>query len=854
MSRRLLPVVLLLVFAGLAALVWQLARKADAPAANGLETPATPAPAHEVAPAPEIAAAGSNARVAALETKPEAATAAVREPVRVGIQGRVCDRLRQGLAGADVRAMSWRALGSAAAAGDEAWTELEGLPPASATRSVGDGRFELVLALERESTRPRLELRVEIALAGHQTRTLVGRSVAGAQDSNANDPTLAASSATETSLAFGDVELCGLGIVGGSVHDRAGIACPGARIEIARRDPEATDEERRFHALCSAGEEGAFAAAGVREGRFELQAVLPDQRQGQAREFRLRAGEERYDVELFVPARNDTRTIAGTVLDPDGRPLAHAMVVPSPAGTQSGMISLTNDAGRFFATIGGPTNQLYDLRVRDQDGAYQPQKLAGVALGTQDLVVRLAPAMRIALDVYDSAGGVPTTIDWRLLDGSARAQLAKSAAQPTREGLFEVPVGEGEFRIALECAGEVPLELGPFDPEHAPARLEVAFGSANGLRGVVECNGAPVAGARIVLRRLPDEASRSLAENEARAGRPRPGEMLPAPPARRADPRPTSTDARGRFGFALPADGTWCVLADARGCGSGQSEPFAGGNEPPRELRVALAPYIEIDGRVVREDRTPASGCFVSASRGGLLPRSSRTDADGSFRFEDLPAGTWSLRAQTTDPRQTGWPNVRSVSTDAQPITLAPGMRTSVELALPRTHWVRVRVALQPAPPGGWEVSLGVPARPKPGELSYWLPGIGPDAEGRYLFECDEAGEARLKLGGEAEGWRVNLTRFLQVQPDGPQTEFDPPRAKLVLQSKQDPPQGSLFRLTWPDPSGYTNVSMLRAALGRCECPFAFTGAVYVERTPLAAPTRREIELRAGQQLVLDDL
>ncbi len=841
MSRRLLPFVLLLVSAGLAVLVWRLAHKAGAPAADALETPATPAPSHDVAPATELAATGSNARVAALETKPEAASPAAREIVRLRIRGRVCDRLRQGLGGADVRAMSWRALGSGPAAGDEAWTELEGLPPASATQSTGDGRFELVLALEREATRSRLELRLEIALAAHETRSLVGRTVAEA-------------AGEETSLAFGDVELCGLGVVGGSVHDRAGIACPGARIEIARRDPEATDEERRFRTLCTAGEEGAFAAPGVREGRFELQAVLPDQRQGQARECRLRAGEERYDVELFVPARNDTRTIAGTVLAPDGQPLAHAIVVPSPAGMQGGMISFTNEAGRFLATISGRTDQLYDVRVRDADGAYQPQKLAGVALGTQDLVVRLAPAVHIALDVRDSAGGVPSTLDWRLLDSTRRVQLAKSDAHATSEGLFELPVGEGEFRILLECAGEAPLELGPFDPAHAPSRLEVMFSAAAGLKGVVECNGAPVAGARVTLRRLPDEQSRSQAANDARASRPRPGESPPAPAPRRADPRPTTTDARGRFGFAMPADGTWCVLADARGCGAGQSEPIAGGNTPPRELHLALAPYIEIDGRVVREDGAPAAGCFVSATCAGLVPRSLRTEQDGSFRFDDLPAGTWSLRAQTTDPRQSGWPNQRVASTDAQPVTLAPGMRTSVELVLPRAHWVRVRVALQPAPPGGWEVSLSVPARPKPGEFSHSQPGIGPDADGRYLFECDEAGEARLALSGESAGWRVNLSRFLQVQPDGPEIEFDPPRGKLVLQSRQDPPQGSLFRLTWPDPSGYTNVSMLRAGLGRCECPFAFAGELYLERTPVSTPPRRQIELHAGQELVLGDL
>jgi hypothetical protein len=98
------------------------------------------------------------------------------------------------------------------------------------------------------------------------------------------------------------------------------------------------------------------------------------------------------------------------------------------------------------------------------------------------------------------------------------------------------------------------------------------------------------------------------------------------------------------------------VLAGAASVASCHPNQLAGQNPPTqsstnqetKSREAALPPYGEITGRVISDDGQPVSNARISASAlGGTNQpaRSTSTDAEGNFRFADLPRGVYSLFA-----------------------------------------------------------------------------------------------------------------------------------------------------------------------------------------------------------------
>jgi hypothetical protein len=81
-----------------------------------------------------------------------------------------------------------------------------------------------------------------------------------------------------------------------------------------------------------------------------------------------------------------------------------------------------------------------------------------------------------------------------------------------------------------------------------------------------------------------------------------------------------------------------------------------------------------INGRVVDADRAPVVGVSIEAASGvaGDQPRALTSDADGAFRFEDLPSGTYTVTV--TKPEY--------VTFKREGLVLRPGMNMSMTVVL----------------------------------------------------------------------------------------------------------------------------------------------------------------------------
>ncbi|HKE01039.1 MAG TPA: carboxypeptidase-like regulatory domain-containing protein, partial [Planctomycetota bacterium] len=220
------------------------------------------------------------------------------------------------------------------------------------------------------------------------------------------------------------------------------------------------------------------------------------------------------------------------------------------------------------------------------------------------------------------------------------------------------------------------------------------------------------------------------------------------------------TGPDGRFRIDDLEAGRWRVRA-SRGSALKRTErevELRGGEE---KIEIVL-PRGAIEGRVVRaDDHQPvanASVSLVDADRGGPQRQMimvavtsdsdgsgpeivtgdgmarTKTDADGKFRIDDLPAGKYRVKGTAAGLREGTSADI-SLGDDA--------LVNGVELALEKAASLVGRVT---SPSGGARPQTVVRAVPKDGPNG--PPKIAvTDAEGRYRFTSLDPGEYRLFTG-----------------------------------------------------------------------------------------------------------
>ncbi|MGC3970501.1 MAG: carboxypeptidase-like regulatory domain-containing protein [Pirellulales bacterium] len=249
------------------------------------------------------------------------------------------------------------------------------------------------------------------------------------------------------------------------------------------------------------------------------------------------------------------------------------------------------------------------------------------AMHAQPVVLRIVPHLLVRGRVTDAGGAPVAGATIVLLPGDTAAEAPPA---PASVGASDA---NGDYAVGLGLGGRIGAQHRDHGstamylvraPAEALAPLPVAtvplafLGMAGQVQGTVRsADGAPVAGAELEFR----SAAKAPADAE-----------LAAVPQR------VRSDADGRFAVGRLRPGAIAFAARARGHG-----PCTG------TLQLAAGATLGFDVELTRpctltgSVRTPADGTVPArvtvGTAGGFASRSVRTQADGSFRLDDLAPG-----------------------------------------------------------------------------------------------------------------------------------------------------------------------------------------------------------------------
>lgn len=159
---------------------------------------------------------------------------------------------------------------------------------------------------------------------------------------------------------------------------------------------------------------------------------------------------------------------------------------------------------------------------------------------------------------------------------------------------------------------------------------------------------------------------------------------------------------------------------------------------------------VQISGRVVRADGTPASDAIVEMRRPQLGPLSATSAADGTFALSAVPTGTATVTAFSSD---------RHLSSAAVTVT-APAK--NVTITMPRGARIEGRILDRATQQPVTDFSVSLPARGGPGA------GLGPGPasqqvhsdDGSYAIDNVSPGVAQIgvRAAGYVAGSRSDIT------------------------------------------------------------------------------------------------
>lgn len=335
------------------------------------------------------------------------------------------------------------------------------------------------------------------------------------------------------------------------------------------------------------------------------------------------------------------------------------------------LLGVTDDSGwcALPPGAGGLAVAVFDPEQQQVQSRWQ---CVGQRAGLQrDVVIPLRATRRLAARAIDAASGAPVPAAMRLLaaagaetgDGDALYVLEREAER----GQLATPVAAGVPMVLLcECAGYEP-QLQVVPAADGDVELEVSMRDAGSIRGrVVTEAGVAVPGAAV------QGASGFLGTGRSSCT---------------SGPDGTWSIAARGSAFRITARKTGFVEATVDGVQRGQRDV---------EIVLQRVPCRALQGRVLRDDRTPAVGVAVEAwpldqrrpppephPRMGRNPplAEARTDASGRFSFEQLPLGDYAFDVRPTPrPEHDGTASVTNLARH----TLADdGAAAFVELQLP---------------------------------------------------------------------------------------------------------------------------------------------------------------------------
>jgi 5-hydroxyisourate hydrolase-like protein (transthyretin family) len=370
-----------------------------------------------------------------------------------------------------------------------------------------------------------------------------------------------------------------------------------------------THRERDAEAKGATDAEGAFRVAGLAPGRWSVRIEPPDAAVILRDGIEVREGRTTSLGTLFVrPGLH----VEGRVVDSAGEPLVDAEISVREAEGVPRQLRLarTDEDGRFVA--GGLPDREVNLLIDGPEG-HASAALNDILPPERGLEIELMDSGTVCGVVMTDSGEVPAGV---VLSATASVEgLLDVHSALVHTSTREVDAADGGFCIEdVYPADEVVVDARAPGYQTAEATVGVEpAGESEPVRLVLErglrLHGTVVDGDGLGLR----EAS----------VRTRRGAMV-------------FTDAAGEFvldGLQAGMNRLYAAHAEHAEAESDVMLPL------PADERfvIALSEGGTIEGSVTRHDGQPAEGIAISLSR----PSATRvTDADGTFRFEHVPAGS----------------------------------------------------------------------------------------------------------------------------------------------------------------------------------------------------------------------
>lgn len=622
-SRVALASLILLVVAGVVGLaVWWLGDSANAPTSppealalrDRAETP-RPSPIASPLPAPERAEAEATPPARTPDPlPPPAENRSTGEVAASFVRGRCVDASLRGIEAAQV----YREGGDGAR-----------------TRTDGDGAFLLEL-----KGPPGQEVRCTVRLVA-DGRALEWRSIRVA----AGD-----------TLDLGDVLLRAAGSIEGTVRGPTGLPVAGATLRAEEKPiqagiasallsptqlmPEtASTGPHTFLVETTSDDQGRFRLDHVPEGDVRVWAGAEDHRWTASAVIGVVAAGVHRGLELVIEPIGARDVIDLVVLQPDGTPAPRASVSYRYEGEQqSGSGSSRTDAdGRYRLFVHVQTT--YSFSAEDSESRYRPAVANDVEPGTRDLVLKLGEVRSLQLVVHAVGATEVRGLSVSLDNPANELHLGDQSVDGVVDGPVEVMLPASVFVLRVKAPGFEAQELGPFEPEGMPARLDVTLRALPGVRGTVLAHGRPVAGAEVVL-------CPAIQPNQRL-------EVNGFPCRSQAGSAERVTSASdGSFCLTLRDSGSYYIRAEAGGFAPADVGPFELDPERGAEgLRIEVSEGGAIEGRVITPPGETAAGLIVGASRGDGYGSTVRSDAQGQYRFDGLTEGPWQVALRDTEIR-----------------------------------------------------------------------------------------------------------------------------------------------------------------------------------------------------------
>lgn len=535
---------------------------------------------------------------------------------------------------------------------------------------------------------------------------------------------------------------------------------------LAGRVVSAADGRPVEGALVWSEDKGAFQSTGA-DGGFRLEAVpgrelpLTAAAPGffeQETAWTVQSGDRRAPTLALEPAL----VLAGTVIDEQGRPLpgveVKARLQPgSRARTQaawgSGGTAITSAAGAFRIATVYP-GLAHEVTLSRRGFAVTRETVAPLEPGRPAAPVRLVLRKgrtgtgRVVNQSDQPVSGATILLE-PATSGDLMARMNRAKDEAWRfeatagaDGHFEIPdLPSGPFDLMARGPGYAPITVPGLNVPAGGGSFDlgtVALVKGVALEGFVTGpGGKPVEGARISLSAASSDPLASL---------------------RGSDGPPDAVT--GQDGFFRVENRRAGETVDVDVQRSGYARGSAPGVRIPSEepLRIALKPTSAVEGRTVDPDGKPVAGARIYLNPTGptvmgqgfvMFSSASMKQADsaqdGSFRIEDVPPGTFELKAMATGRQSVERSNLEVPS--GQDLK-------NVEVVLPAGAVIEGRVLASGRPVPGAEVEL---VEPEASVSRMIIRSSSATADGDGYYRIDGIVPGERTFQAEAKGFRKGV-------------------------------------------------------------------------------------------------